>query len=88
MDANCMDLEDKNIFISTVTKFFTGHVAKETKKYFKLDKAAWIADTGRFTEAMAKAEFSEVEPYNQPVFVMKAAIVDVCEIGALPTTQK
>ena len=83
-----MELKGKNIFIRTVTNYYTGYVAEETKKWFKLEKAAWIADTGRFMDAVAKADFSEVEPYALPVYVMKSAIVDITEIGNLPTKQK
>ena len=83
-----MELKGKNIFIRTVTNFYTGCVVEETKKWLKLEKAAWIADTGRFADAVAKADFSEVEPYKLPVFVMKAAIVDITEISGLPTKQK
>jgi hypothetical protein len=86
--AEMMDLEGKNILVRTVTNFYTGHVVKETKKYLLLDKAAWIADTGRFADALASSVFGEVEPYARPVYVMKAAFVDVTEIGDLPNKQK
>jgi hypothetical protein len=83
-----MELEGKNIFIRSITYFYTGLVAKETKKWLKLDHAAWIADTGRFANALKKSDFEEVEPYEKPVIVMKAAIVDITEITDLPTKQK
>lgn len=85
---NSMDLEGKNILIRTVTNFYTGRVIEENSKFLKLEKAAWIADTGRFSDALASSIFSEVEPYPRPVIVMKAAMVDVTEIGELPTKQK
>ena len=88
MAKNSMDLEGKNILIRTVTNFYTGEVAEETSKFLKLTKAAWIADTGRFSEALEKSVFGEVEPYPRPVFVMKAAIVDVTEIDKLPREVK
>ena len=83
-----MDLMGKNILIRTVTNFYTGHVVEETKKWLRLEAAAWIADTGRFSDALSKSLFNEVEPYPRPVIVMKAAIVDITEIGDLPTKQK
>ena len=83
-----MELEGKNILIRTVTNFYTGHVVQETKKWVRLEKAAWIADTGRFADALTKSIFNEVEPYPNPVIVMKAAIVDITEISDLPTKQK
>ena len=86
--SNSMELEGKNILIRTVTNFYTGRVVKETPKWLKLETAAWIADTGRFSDALASSVFGEVEPYPRPVIVMKAAFVDVTEIGELPTKQK
>jgi hypothetical protein len=86
--SNSMELKGKNIFIRTVTNFYTGRVVKETPKWLKLETAAWIADTGRFADALASSVFGEVEPYPRPVIVMKAAFVDVTEIGELPTKQK
>jgi hypothetical protein len=71
-----MELEGKNILVRTVTNFYTGRVVKETPEWLKLESAAWIADTGRFADALAS------------VIVMKAAFVDVTEIGELPTKQK
>jgi hypothetical protein len=86
--SNSMELEGKNILVRTVTNFYTGRVVKETSKWLKLESAAWIADTGRFADALASSVFGEVEPYPRPVIVMKAAFVDVTEIGELPTKQK
>lgn len=85
---NSMGLEGKNILIRTVTNFYTGRVVEENSKFLKLESAAWIADTGRFSDALASSIFGEVEPYPRPVIVMKAAFVDVTEIGELPTKQK
>lgn len=85
---NSMNLEGKSILIRTVTNYYTGEVSEETSKYLKLTKAAWIADTGRFSDAIGKSVFGEVEPYPRPVFVMKAAIVDITEIDTLPRDQK
>ena len=88
MAKNSMDLEGKNVLIRTVTNFYTGEVSEETAKFIKLTKAAWIADTGRFSDALEKSVFDEVEPYPRPVFVMKAAIVDITEIDKLPREVK
>lgn len=85
---NSMELEGKNVLIRTVTNFYTGRVIEENSKFLKLEKAAWIADTGRFADALASSNFGEVEPYPRTVIVMKAAMVDVTEIGELPTKQK
>ena len=83
-----MNYLGKNVFIQTVTLYFTGKVVDETKKHYLLENAAWIADTGRFADALQEGVFSEVEPYPNPVTVMKSAIVSMIEIGDLPTKQK
>jgi hypothetical protein len=88
MAKGIMNLEGKNVLIQTVTFFYTGEVVEETTKYFKLAKAAWIADTGRFSQALEKSVFDEVEPFPKPIYVMKAAIVATTEIDTLPREQK
>lgn len=76
----------KNYFISTVTKYYTGKLMSVTDKELVLTNAAWVADTGRFSEAMAKETFSEVEKYpaHKMVIVGRGALVDAVEISALP----
>lgn len=68
----------RKIFIRTVTYHYTGEVLEETKSEFVLVKAAWIADSGRFGEAMKTGVFSEVEPYpdEMEVSIPKGCIVD------------
>ena len=83
-----MGLEGKNVLIRTVTNYYTGTVVEETKKWLRLEKAAWIPDTGRFSTALVSGEFFEVEPYPEPVLVMIAAIVDITTIKDVPTRQK
>jgi hypothetical protein len=55
-----------------------------------LKDAAWISDTGRFSDALKNAEFSEVEPFpDGQVIVGRGAIVDACEWkGSLPRKKK
>ena len=83
-----MNLEGKNLLVQTVTNFYTGEVVEETSKHLKLSKAAWIADTGRFSQALEKSVFDEVEPFPKAVYVMKSAIVAMTEIDTLPRDQK
>ena|SRR5258708_31573124 len=76
-------LEGKNVFVRTVTHYYTGTLAGQIDgqhmSWLKLDDAAWIADTGRFSEALAKGTLNEVEPYPGMCFVNAGAVVDVCE---------
>ena len=71
----------KQVFIRTVTHYYTGRVVEETAREIVLDLAAWIADTGRFSEAMRTGSVSKVEPYPDGVLVrvQRGAIVDICD---------
>jgi hypothetical protein len=79
----------KNVFIRTVTFHYTGLLADtEGKSCAILENAAWIADDGRLTEAMATGEFSEVEIYKYPIGINWGAVLDITEIDKLPDRQK
>lgn len=78
-------------FIRTVTYHYTGLLVALTNEELVLDKAAWIADSGRFADAIKTGEFSEVEPYPDGCLVRinRRAIVDCCDWNhGLPRTQK
>jgi len=76
-------------FIRTVTYFATGKVKAIVGQFLILDDAAWIADTGRFSDAMAKGIMSEVEPVNVDMFINLNSITDAFPWSfKLPTEQK
>lgn len=75
--------------IRTVTMIDTGRIVKVTPTEIVLEEAAWIADTGRFSDAVKAVQFSEVEPFpNGEVIVGRGAIIDACKIGSAPRSQK
>lgn len=82
------DMVGKSVFIRTVTYHYTGKVVKIIGDFVELEKAAWIADSGRFTDALATEEFSEVEVYKNPIRVNTTSIVDFTEIEKGPVSQK
>ncbi len=53
----------KIYLIRTVTMTDTGRLVAVTPTELVLEEAAWIADTARFSQAIEKAEFGEVEPF-------------------------
>lgn len=63
-------------FIRTVTYFATGRVKAIVGSFLVLEDAAWIADTGRFSDALAKGVMSEVEPVDTEMFVNTNSITD------------
>lgn len=73
------DITGTNVMIRTVTNYFTGRVAAISASWIVLEDAAWIADTGRWADALKAGKLVEVEPYpDGPVYVARGAIVDVC----------
>jgi nanoRNase/pAp phosphatase (c-di-AMP/oligoRNAs hydrolase) len=83
-----MDFVGKKVFIQTVTMYYTGKVVDQDKKFLELECACLITDTGRFMQAVKDAEFSEVEPFAENVFLSLGAVVSITEIKSLPTKQK
>lgn len=77
------------LLIRTVTMTLTGRVVWCTPTWIVLDTAAWIADTGRFADAIANGTLSEVEPMGNGVRVARAAVVDITPwVHDLPTVQR
>ena len=66
-----------NVLIRTVTMIYTGCVDDMDAHTIVLSSAAWIADTGRFADALKTGVLSEVEPYPGVVYVARSSIVDV-----------
>lgn len=78
-----------NYFIRTVTYFATGKVKAVVGQFLVLEEAAWIADTGRFSDALAKGVMSEVEPVNVDMYVNMSSITDAFDWKMkLPREQK
>ena len=76
-------------FIRTVTYFATGRVKVIVGSFLVLEDAAWIADTGRFSDALAKGVMNEVEPVSTEMFVNTNSIIDVFPWKhKLPTERK
>ena len=79
----------KKVFIRSVTHHYTGEVDHLVgSSAAVLTKAAWIADDGNFTNAMASAAFDEIEMYAKPVLINFGAVLDITEIDALPKDRK
>jgi hypothetical protein len=79
----------KIYLIRTVTMIDTGRLVAVTDHELVLEDAAWIADTGRFTQAVEKAEFGEVEPFpTGRVIIGRGSIIDAVQITTAPRSQK
>jgi hypothetical protein len=80
----------ENIFLRKITMIITGHVVAVHDTYVELDHAAWVADTGRYTQAVATGKFHEVEVYPADL-IIKVPLSDLVDgfvaPWSLPTTQ-
>jgi hypothetical protein len=75
--------------IRTVTMIDTGKLIEVSDQELVLEDAAWIADTGRFSDALKKAEFSEVEPFpDGKILIGRGSVVDAVKIKKSPRGQK
>jgi len=79
----------KVYLIRTVTMIDTGILVAATDKELVLEEAAWIPDTGRFSEAIKKAEFNEVEPFpSGRVIINRGCVIDAVEITKIQRSLK
>ena len=82
------DFIGKKLFIRTVTYHLTGKAVKRIGNFFHLKEAAWIADSGRFEQAIKDGELNEVEPVGE-AWVNINSIVDMFPWkNKLPKEQK
>lgn len=88
--ADCPYKVGANYLIRTVTMTYTGRLISVGDKELVLVDAAWIPDSGRWADAVAKGSFSEVEPYpdGSEVIIGRAAILDATIINSIPRSQK
>lgn len=67
-----------NVFIRTVTMHYTGKLVQVYAGELVLEDTAWIADSGRFHEALMKGTLNEVEPFPAgKVIVSRDSVIDV-----------
>lgn len=79
----------KCYLIRTVTMIQTGRLVAVYPQELVLEDAAWIADTGRFSESLVSLNFNEVEPFpDGHVVVGRGSIIDAVQIKAAPRVKK
>jgi hypothetical protein len=69
------DFIGKSFFFRTVTYHIIGKVIKIVGTMLQLEQASWVADSGRFMNAIKEGTLNEVEPVGD-WFVNIGAIVD------------
>lgn len=81
------DFIGKKMFIRTVTYHLIGEVEKQIGQFWKLKNASWVADSGRFMNAIKEGALDEVEPVGD-CLVNLQSVVDMFPWNhKLPTKQ-
>lgn len=82
------DMVGEKFFFRTVTYHLTGRVKKVIGSILELENAAWIADSGRFMQAIKDGVLNEVEPVGRAFININS----VCDFfpwkHTLPSQQK
>lgn len=87
--SDMADFIGKKLFIRTVTYHLIGKVKKQVGKFLELEGAVWVADSGRFMNALRDGDLDEVEPTTVQTWVNVDSIVDMFVWKhALPKEQK
>lgn len=78
------------VMVRTVTMIQTGRVVACDGTWLRLEDACWIADTGRFADAVrtGMARGGEIEPFSSDILVNLGAAVDICILPSIPTEQR
>lgn len=79
------------VLIRSVTQFNVGRILHADSSGILLGEASWVADTGRWGDALLKGfkPVAEIEPYVKPVRVSVNNIMDVTKWRhKLPTKQQ
>jgi len=69
------DMLGEKFFFRTVTYHLTGRVKRVFGNILELENAAWIADSGRFMNAIKEGTLKEVEPVGK-AFINIQSVTD------------
>ena len=82
----------ENYFIRTVTFIYTGKLVAVGGMEIVLEDCAWIADTGRFADALKDLKkLNEIEPFpDGRVLIGRGSIIDahIVRGSSVPRSQK
>jgi hypothetical protein len=76
MSANHPYQIGMSYFIRTVTHYYTGRLIAVYENELVLEDAAWIPDTGRYSDLFKTGKPAEVEPLDEPVIIGRKSIID------------
>jgi hypothetical protein len=81
----------ENYFLRTVTHHYTGKLVAVYPQELLFEVVAWIADDGRFADALKTGVFNEIEPFpkGKQVIIGRGSLIDGSTLDfPLPTMQK
>jgi hypothetical protein len=81
------DMVGEKFYFRTVTYHLTGRVKKVIGSILELENAAWIADSGRFMNAIKEGKLNEVEPVGRAYINIQSVTDFFPWRHALPETQ-
>ena len=82
------DFIGQSLFIRTITYHLVGRVVSRCGNILQLEDASWVADSGRFAQAIKQGTLEEVEPVGT-AYVNLDAMTDMFPWAhPLPTAQK
>lgn len=73
--ASFGDMIGQNFYFRTVTFHLVGKVKKILGNFVELEESSWVADSGRFQQALSEGSLDEVELCGQG-FVNMEAVTD------------
>ena len=82
------DLIGKSWFFRTVSYHLVGKVTKRIGSFLQLEQASWVADSGRFMNAIKEGTLNEVEPVGIAFLNLESVTDFFPWVHALPTKQK
>jgi hypothetical protein len=89
MEETGMKLVGNAYFFRTVTYHLVGKVvAEHPNNILELDGASWVADSGRFMQAIKNGSLNEVEPVGKAYINLKSVTDFFPWVHPLPTEQK
>lgn len=89
MKTKGLELVGNSYFFRTVTYHLVGKVVAEyADNIIELEDASWVADSGRFMQAIKDGELNEVEPVGKAYINLKSVTDFFPWAHALPEEQK
>ena len=86
--SNLDDFVGKKWFIRTVTYHTVGKIVKLVGKFAILENASWVADSGRFMQAIKDGVLDEVEPVDNCIVNLDTVVDMFIWKHKLPKEQK